>query len=192
MSSSSRRSLILKAAGRLFHHYGPLKTTVADIAKEARVGVGTVYLEFRNKDAILGALSSTRHRVVLEAVTAAWGDGRPADQGLARALSARLEGFLGCASDGAHAADLFRCSCPAIEQAHLDYVAEEHALFVGFLRAGGERGELSVDDPAEDARALLCAYRAFAPPFAFDTPPDRLRRDVVRVHRIVLCGLLPR
>ena len=42
MNEPDRRLLILEAAGRLFRHYGPFKTTVADIAREARVGVGTV------------------------------------------------------------------------------------------------------------------------------------------------------
>jgi len=85
MNEPDRRLLILEAAGRLFRHYGPFKTTVADIAREARVGVGTVYLEFRTKDSILGALSSRRHDDVLRAIERAWGDGQPAAERLAEA-----------------------------------------------------------------------------------------------------------
>src|SRR5690606_34408164 len=120
---------ILEAAGRLFRHYGPFKTTVADIAREAGVGVGTVYLEFRNKDAILGALSGRRHGRVLEATRRAWGDGRPASEALVRALTARFEAFLGSVDDGAHGPDMFACACPAIAEAHRAFEEAERELF---------------------------------------------------------------
>lgn len=190
MSEPERRALILKAAGRLFRHYGPFKTTVADIAREAHVGVGTVYLEFRSKDAILGALSTRRHRRVLKAVRLAWGDGRPAAASLERALTARFEAFLACGDDGAHGADLFRCACPAIERAHHDFEEAERALFAELLE--GARGQLAIGDPVDDARALLHAYCAFAPPVVFDRPAESLRRELVQLHRLVLRGLLPR
>jgi AcrR family transcriptional regulator len=192
VSDAKRRTLILEAAGRLFRHYGPFKTTVADIAREAGIGVGTVYLEFRNKDAILGALSGRRHRRVLEATREAWGDGRPASEALARALTARFEAFLGCADDGAHGADMLACACPAIEEAHRAFVEAERELFAELLDEAASRGDLAIQDPLEDARALLHAYCAFAPPHLFDRRADALRRDLTRLHRLVLRGLLPR
>ena len=188
MPPPERRLLILQAAGRLFSHYGPFKTTVADIAREARVGVGTVYLEFRSKDAILGALSSRRHRRVLAAVQQAWGDGRPAADALERALTARFEAFLSC-SDGAHGADLFACACPAIETAHRQFEEAERQLFAKLLDSA--RGELAVTDPLADAQALLSAYCAFAPPRLYEQPA-RSRAELAHLHRLVLRGLLPR
>jgi AcrR family transcriptional regulator len=192
MGDKKRRVTILEAAGRLFGHYGPAKTTISDIAKEARVGVGTVYLEFRSKDAILSTLSSRRHARVLVAVERAWSDGRPAPERLERALAARIEGFLHCGRDGAHGADLFACSSPAVERAHADFVARERALFARFLREGAERGELAVSDPELEARALLLAFEAFAPPAVFRHPTSSLEADLARVSRLVLRGLLPR
>ncbi len=189
---SPRRQAILLAASRLFRHYGPFKTTVADIAREARVGVGTVYLEFRNKDAILAALSRSRHEHVLAAIERAWGDGRPAAMRLELALAARLEAFLGCRDDGAHGADLFRCAYPAVEETHRAFVEAELALFARFLSDAMSRGELAVRDPDADARGLLLAYRAFEPPLLWELSVEVLRRDIARVHRIVLEGLLPR
>lgn len=192
MTDADRRTLILEAAGRLLRHYGPFKTTVADIAREARVGVGTVYLEFRNKDAILGALSRRRHRHVLEATRRAWGDGRPAAEALERALTARFEAFLGCADDGAHGADMLACACPAIEEAHASFQEAERSLFAECLAEAVGRGELSCDDPAQNARALLTAYCAFAPPLLFERRADELRAELAELHRLILRGLLPR
>jgi AcrR family transcriptional regulator len=192
MNDTPRRAVILTAASRVIAHYGPFKSTVADIAREARVGVGTVYLEFKSKDAILEELSRSRHERVLTAIEVAWGSGRPAKKRLALALSARIEAFLGSGTEGAHGADLFACSCPAIEHAHRAFAKAEHALFSRFLREATERGELAVGEPDQTARALLLAYRAFQPPDLFAHPRDALERDLARLHRLVLEGLLPR
>jgi AcrR family transcriptional regulator len=187
-----RREAILEAAGRLFRHYGPFKTTVADIAREARVGIGTVYLEFRSKDAILGALSRARHERVLVAVERAWGEPAPAPRRLERALTARVEAFLVLNTDGAHGADLFACSCPVVDEAYRDYARAERALFARFLCDGRDRGELRVEDPEASAHVLLLAYRAFEPPSLFAEEHDVLMRDLSHLHRLVLEGLLPR
>ncbi|MCZ7678240.1 MAG: succinylglutamate desuccinylase/aspartoacylase family protein, partial [Sandaracinaceae bacterium] len=173
MNETPRRQAILSAASRLFRHYGPFKTTVADIAREAGVGVGTVYLEFRSKDAILAALSRARHEHVLAAVERAWADGRPAHERLERALAARLEAFLGCRSEGAHGRTS-SCACPAVEDAHRAFVEAEHALFARFLREAMSRDELAVRDPDGDARGLLLAYRAFEPPLLYELTLEAL------------------
>ncbi len=186
-----RREAILAAASRLFVHYGPFKTTVADIAREAHVGVGSVYLEFRSKDAILAVLSRTQHERVLAEVTRAFGDGRPAPRRLELALSARIEAFLGCA-EGAHGADLFACSCPAIDEARTKFFEAERALFASFLSSAAARGELAVQNAERDAHGLLLAYRAFEPPSLFSLPRECIANDLANVHRLVLEGLLPR
>lgn len=192
MNDTPRRQAILQAASRLFGHYGPFKTTIADIARESRVGVGTVYLEFRSKDSILRELSRRRHERVLAAIERAWADGRPAASRLELALGARFEAFLGCAEGGAHGPDLLACACAAIEEERRAFVAAEHALFARFLREAMERRELAVRDPEDDARGLLLMYRAFEPPVLFQRPLETLRHDIARVHRIVFEGLLPR
>jgi AcrR family transcriptional regulator len=45
-----QREAILDAAERLFEQYGYRKTTVEEIAQEARIGKGSVYLHFQSKE----------------------------------------------------------------------------------------------------------------------------------------------
>src|SRR5690606_1495405 len=54
--SNDRREQILKAAAHLFARQGYHVTTVSDIAKEAQVAQGTVYLYFESKNAVFEAL----------------------------------------------------------------------------------------------------------------------------------------
>lgn len=54
--NTEREQRILSAAAQLFPHYGYDKTTVSDIAREAGVSKGAIYLHFDSKEALLSAL----------------------------------------------------------------------------------------------------------------------------------------
>ncbi len=53
---SDRRGDLLAAAARRFVAVGLRKTTMEDVAREARAGKATLYRYFRNKDALIDAL----------------------------------------------------------------------------------------------------------------------------------------
>lgn len=53
LASSTRHGRVLDAAASLFARWGYDKTSVEDIAREAGISKGAVYLEFANKDALL-------------------------------------------------------------------------------------------------------------------------------------------
>jgi AcrR family transcriptional regulator len=193
MSEPERRQLILVAAKRLLLHYGPTKTTIADIAREAGVGVGTVYLEFPSKDAIFAELASDRHRAVLEAMRQAW---REAEADEARAframLEARTEAFLRLADEGAHGCDLVFCRTTATKRVSERYVAEEHALFCDFLERAARRGAFDLASPAVHATLLQRAYAMFTPPHLYEQPRGDLRSLLQAMHGLILDGLRSR
>jgi AcrR family transcriptional regulator len=188
-----RRACILDAADRLLRHYGPQKTTVADVAREAGVGVGTVYLEFPSKESIVEELSRARHGAVLAAMrAAATAEGRTAADQLAGALDARLEALLAIASEGAHACDLVHCVSSAVKTAQASFSAEERALVIGVLERGTRAGELDVEDLEATARTVLRAYATFTLPWLTGRDPAEVRVGLAAMHHLVLSGLLRR
>ena len=52
-----RRQQIIVAAKRVFSERGFSKTTMEDIAREAELSPGTLYLYFKNKDELYASLS---------------------------------------------------------------------------------------------------------------------------------------
>jgi AcrR family transcriptional regulator len=76
----SKRDLILEAAGTLFAQKGYEETTIADIAKAARIAVGTVYLYFHNKYEIYTAVALNMEAFVAEAFNSPDVVGQPFSQ----------------------------------------------------------------------------------------------------------------
>jgi AcrR family transcriptional regulator len=205
--AARRRALILEAADRLLRHYGPHKTTVADVAREAGVGVGTVYLEFPSKDAIVEELSRARHHAVLRAMrAAATAPGKKYRDRLAGAFDARLEAYLAIVEEGAHACDLVHCAAtaagklaqaaaaaiPGVRTAMASSWEEQRDLVAEVLRHGTEAGELDVREPEAAAQAVLRAYAAFAPPWVAGRDREAVRREIAAMHQIVLYGVVKR
>src|SRR3979409_537185 len=54
--TSGKRESILRAATRVFARSGYFNSKVADIAREAEVAAGTVYLYFKSKEEILHSI----------------------------------------------------------------------------------------------------------------------------------------
>jgi AcrR family transcriptional regulator len=55
-TNEDREKRLLQAAGRLIAHYGYDKTTISDIAQEAGISKGAVYLHYKSKEALLDGL----------------------------------------------------------------------------------------------------------------------------------------
>lgn len=187
-----RKEQILQAAEKLFRHYGFGKTTVADIAREAQVGVGSVYLEFDSKEAIAAELSFKRYRCVLEAMRAAASAPGTSAERLVRMFDARLESFVRFATDGQHGQELIGSVCSATDKTKACFHADEEALLSDFLAAAQRAGELAIDDPCETARLLLKVYSAYGHAAVLHEGAERVRAEVSILHRLILRGLLPR
>ncbi len=188
-----RRAHILEVAERLVRHYGPQKTTIAEIARAADVGVGTVYLEFASKGAIVQELSSERHCAVLDAMRQALRNGRTFADRLANIFDARLSAFMKLDAEGAHARDLVHCMNPAVRAAQGRFKQDELALLSEVLRDGVAAGEFSLEVSIDNAAAaLLMAYASFAPPFIFSANAPELERRLHALHSLLINGLRPR
>ena len=61
---------ILDAAERLLAHYGYGKMTMSDLAEEAGIGVGTIYLHFSGKAEVAFAVFERSNRRVVEQLEA--------------------------------------------------------------------------------------------------------------------------
>jgi AcrR family transcriptional regulator len=194
VSVDPRHRLILECAARLFRHYGPAKTTIADIAREAQVGVGTVYLVFPSKEAIVEELSSSAHDEVLKAMreVAAARAHEDLGQRLGGVLDARITEFLRLSKDGQHACELFHCKASAVQNVHSTFRAAERALFVELLQDARDAGELAPLDVERTSYSIQRAYATLSPPWLFGQPEAEVKRNAYEMGRLLLLGLVAR
>lgn len=66
MAKNNKKELIIDAAIKVFAQKGFYTANVADVAKEAGVADGTIYLYFKNKDDLLISLFETKMEEILK------------------------------------------------------------------------------------------------------------------------------
>lgn len=69
IARAARREEILAAARRVFAARGFRGTTIADIADEAGIALGTIYLYYASKDEVFAALNQQFNALIMEAMT---------------------------------------------------------------------------------------------------------------------------
>jgi TetR/AcrR family fatty acid metabolism transcriptional regulator len=168
LAVDDKRKGILEAARKRFRHYGVRKTTMHEIARDAGIAVGTLYLYFKDKDDLLVACTDEyviRHRRQAEAILAS--DASAADK-LRRYVLDRFRASQATRAGGFRpAAELQREVLRVRPERRLEEGRMMADYFVRILRLGMETGELNCDHPERDARVLLLSL-AFLFPLEID------------------------
>ena len=184
------RLKILEAAERLMWRYGFKKTTIDEIAQEAEVGKGTVYLYFSSKEEIALALIAGFKAQTLERAEAVVQDA---------ALSpvAKLKEILTLPMVCAHeryqqspaVLDMVVAVRPHI-QAHLKpYIEQELALIAQVLEEGNRTGTFLVRDSRQAAQTLKFMCYGFLPPTPCVSGTDAIRTEIGHMVDLAVRGL---
>lgn len=150
-----KRERILTAAERIFARRGFFAAKVSDVAKEAGVADGTIYLYFKSKDDLLISLFERRMQQVNEALReAVAGIDSPRDQ-----LRAFIKTYLQLVHDEPTAVEVLTIELRQSSKFMKEY---ENPQFADFLRLLGgiiadaqERRELDRSIPAHVAARMI-------------------------------------
>ena len=91
LDPAAKRGAIMTAAEQLFASRGFAKTTMAQIAKEAEVAVGSLYRAFSDKLALLTALHDAMEQQFIDAILRSWDIEQPAEARFRRMIEAIME-----------------------------------------------------------------------------------------------------
>jgi AcrR family transcriptional regulator len=147
---SGKWTRILDAAQTLFWRYGVRRTSIDDIAAEAGVAKGTVYLYFDSKETLFEQLADRICGAVWTEINAALDMKAPLTARLARLMDAKIASFKRLLADSPHAAEL-------IESQNL-----ARAAFDG-LTAGFDQAVLQVIREADAAGEIALGAHGLEP-----------------------------
>ncbi len=162
------RRAILEAARKRFLHYSYKKTTIDEIAQDAKVGKGTVYLYFDSKEDILLTIAKGVKRNVTEQMQAIAVSLATPEEKLRRMVVANVLSVHDACTGAAHGIELVdETMQPKIAAcAQNEYVAQL-ALIAQVLDEGVARGEFTL--PGGDSHAAAwnfkMAFVSFFPPY---------------------------
>ncbi|MBI3249543.1 MAG: TetR/AcrR family transcriptional regulator [Deltaproteobacteria bacterium] len=139
-----KHETILAAAKQLFGQYGYRRTSIDDIAQEAHIAKGTVYLYFKSKEEIFRALCQQLLDTVLAATEEACRTSTPVEQQLRRIVAAKFDYLFALVYDSAHVRELIdaknQLSADIFSQADRRYLR----LLGNVIANAVARGELNL------------------------------------------------
>lgn len=185
------KECILDAADRRFRHYGYRKTTVEEIAQEAGLSRGTVYLYFGSKDELALAwiarfLGERRQRMEGIAI----GPGTPHERLYHMLVERVLFAFDGAQRFSESLDDLLYCLRQSLTVHREVHHEEEARICARVVQEGVEAGEFNVNDALATGRLLILATNALLP---YNLSPKQLgRREEIEVKAGAIVDLLLR
>lgn len=148
--STEKRSAILAAAQTCFWRNGIRRTSIEDVAREAGVAKGTVYLYFASKEELFGSLARELCTAALAAVHAALAARGPLAARLAAALDAKVGYFHRLLAGSLHAAELVDSKAAVAERSLAELDRDFHSAIdraLSAAKAGGDaRGRAELLD----------------------------------------------
>ena len=149
-----KRERILDAAERVFARRGFFASRVSEIAKDAGVADGTIYLYFKSKDELLISLFEERMKQVNEALAAAIAGKRPVEQ-----LRAFVRTYLKLIDEEPVAAEVLTIELRQSNKFMKEYDNPRFVEFIrmlgGIIAAGQEAGELVSTIPSHIAARMI-------------------------------------
>jgi AcrR family transcriptional regulator len=191
--SESRRAAILDAALRVFGQYGYRRTTMDDIASEAEIGKGTIYLSFASKEEVFQALSQRLvQRMLADAEAARRRPGATADK-LAAMHAAWFGTYAETIRHSPHAAELLDAKHRLSADVVADAATRYKRLVRDVLAESAATGELDLEPAgltADTAAELLIASARGLESSA--ASPAAYRRHLDALVRVMTTGLSSR
>ncbi|HEY0194957.1 MAG TPA: TetR/AcrR family transcriptional regulator [Kofleriaceae bacterium] len=149
-----KRERILSAAEVIFARHGFFAARVSEIAREAGVADGTIYLYFKSKDDLLICLFEHRMKQVNDRLRAAIAQRPPSEQ-----LAAFIHAYLELIAEHGAAAEVLTIELRQSSKFMKEYENQEFADFLrtlgGIIADGQARGDLDATIPGYIAARMI-------------------------------------
>jgi AcrR family transcriptional regulator len=183
------KELILKTAKKLFARNGLTKTTMDDVAKDARIGKGTIYHYFESKEQMYCQIIEDDMSIIKEELISSMAAEAEPDKKLTAYFMNRMKSML-----------KFSAFYSMFKQDYVDYygyIRKAYEKYQDFemnsirqcLKDGADKGLFNVADLEFTTYAIVQGIKGMEYYFATEKP-EELERKVNILMDIALRGLL--
>jgi len=172
------RAQILRAAKTLFGRYGFRKTSLADVAAEARMGKSSIYYYFPSKEDLFRAVVDAEFKTLSARVREAIAGEISPEARLRTYVLTRMRVARELASAYAALHDDYLTGLPFVEQVRQEAFQEEVKAIQGILEEGIRAGEFDIPNPQLTAYAIAVALKGLEYPWLVDADEVRLESDL--------------
>jgi len=184
------RHRILAAAEDRLWHYGFRKTTIDEIAADAGVGKGTVYLYFDSKEDIALAIMGQFKTASIERLEAIARNSElsPVDK-LTRMLTTPVLSAHDVCGQSPGAQEMIVAVRPHMKSRLKPFMEQEIALLAEVIEQGIEQRVFAVEDTMQCARSMKYMLTAFFPHYAIIEDREELNIEIHRAVSILIRGI---
>ena len=190
IASTDVRPKILEAAKERLWHFGFKKTTIDEIAADAGVGKGTVYLHFDSKEAIALAIMAEfkRDSVARQEAVVNSAHLSPIEKLTEVLLLPILMAHERC-SESPAAQEMIVAIRPHLRAHVRPYLEQEIGLVAAILEQGNATAVFRVKDTLQAAHSLKYMCSGFWPPYSCVEGVEAIRAEVNRIVSLTCVGL---
>ena len=190
MKHGDVRQKILDAAEHRLWHYGYKKTTIDEIASDAGVGKGTVYLYFESKEDIGLAIMAQYKETSLNEIEAIAQDQQktPTEKLTEMLQMPMLSAHRRCQESPA-TLELVVAMKPHVRAWLRPFLDREYALLAAVLEEGNRQEIFQVPDTLRTARTLKTMCLGFLPPYPCVSDQDEIAAEIAEIVQLTTQGL---
>jgi TetR/AcrR family fatty acid metabolism transcriptional regulator len=191
---NNRKEEIINAAIKIFASKGFYNSKVADVAREAGIADGTIYLYFKNKDDLLISLFETKMEEILNRFNSKLANNYPASQKLTQFIQLHFE----LIEEDQNLADVFqvelRQSSKFLKDYHNQKFIDYLNLIGNIITEGQNQGEFRRDIKINTIKlAIFGALDELARQWILSEDPKfKLKKAAAEIAEIFILGLAPK
>lgn len=181
------REAIIEAAEKRLWHYGIKKTTIDEIASDAGVGKGTVYLYFESKEDVAFAIMAKYKEESLAVQTQIARDHTVnLEDRIRQVITLPILNAHRKCQTSPHAVEVILTLKPHLARQMRPYFEQEVALIAELLEEGNRIGLFGVADSMTDARTLKQSTLGLLPPYPCVEDPNQIEPVLLNMVALAL------
>ena len=192
MRATIKKGIITQGARKIFSRYGFLKTTVAEIAKAARMGKASLYHYFESKEDIFREVVEQEHRFLTEKIQEEIRKVDTPQKKVSAYVKTRTKHLNELANIHSALKDDYLDHYAFIEEIRERNFRQEIETIQAILKEGVQKGVFVIRDIKLTSFAIISALKGLEYPWTVKAPLPEVEKNIDKLLDVLFNGIVKR